>query len=103
MEPIRRARSRAHQGTDSARDPSDFLGMRVGSKFRAQRGGAILTRIPMLFRRMTIAVGYDDERKAIRIQNSHGKAWGRTVAMPGLSYEFWKRSVQLGHRRCLAR
>ena len=43
-----------------------------------------------------VAVGYDDTKKAFRIQNS----WGRTWADSGygwFSYDFWKRNVRFGY------
>jgi C1A family cysteine protease len=43
-----------------------------------------------------IAVGYDDTRKAFRIQNS----WGRTFGEGGyglLSYDFWARNTEVGY------
>ena len=43
-----------------------------------------------------IAIGYDDTRKAIRMQNS----WGRTFGEGGyawLGYDFWVRNTEVGY------
>jgi hypothetical protein len=43
-----------------------------------------------------IAVGYDDARMALRIQNSWGRGFGEG-GYAWLGYEFWARNVQVGY------
>ena len=42
-----------------------------------------------------IAVGYDDARKAFRIQNSWGRAFG-DGGYAWVSYDFWVRNTHVG-------
>jgi C1A family cysteine protease len=44
---------------------------------------------------MTV-IGFDGARKAFRIQNSFGRAWG-DGGYAWLAFEFWKRSVEAGY------
>jgi hypothetical protein len=43
-----------------------------------------------------IAIGYDDARKAFRIQNSWGRSWG-DGGYAWLGYDFWVRNTEVGY------
>jgi C1A family cysteine protease len=43
-----------------------------------------------------ITIGYDDARKAFRIQNSWGRSWG-DGGYAWLSYNFWSHNVHVGY------
>jgi hypothetical protein len=43
-----------------------------------------------------IAIGYDDARRAFRIQNSWGRKWGEG-GYAWLSYDFWARNTGVGY------
>ena len=43
-----------------------------------------------------IAVGYDDTRKAFRIQNSWGRGFGEG-GYSWLGYDFWARNTEVGY------
>jgi C1A family cysteine protease len=42
-----------------------------------------------------VAVGYDEARKALRIQNSWGRSWG-DGGRGWFSYDFWRSRVKAG-------
>jgi C1A family cysteine protease len=73
-----------------------MFGARPGRTMRALRGDAVLTEdIGQVGGHGMIVVGYDDTRKAFRIQNS----WGRNWADGGygwFGYEFWRGLTQVG-------
>jgi hypothetical protein len=72
--------------------------MRPNAQFEQFKGDNVLD-IPGVMNggaHSMIAVGYDDARKAFRIQNS----WGRKFGDGGyawLSYDFWARNTQVGY------
>jgi Papain family cysteine protease len=72
--------------------------MRPTDEFKKFKGDGVID-IPGVMNGVghsMVAVGYDDARKAFRIQNS----WGRTFADAGyawLGYDFWARNTQVGY------
>lgn len=77
-----------------ARGAPVIFSMRTGSRMRGHRGdGLIESDNAPIYGHTMLVVGYDDARKAFRIQNSWGRDWGdRGYAW--FSYEFWTRSVE---------
>jgi C1A family cysteine protease len=72
-----------------------IFSMRIGTKMRGHRGEAVLEADEGDFAgHAMIAVGYDDMKKAFRIQNSWGSSWG-DGGYAWFSYDFWKRSTQV--------
>jgi C1A family cysteine protease len=79
-----------------ARGVPIIFAMRVGTKLRGHRGdGVIDSDAGDLGGHAMIAVGYDDARKAIRVQNSWGRSWA-DGGYGWFAYEFWKRNVRVG-------
>jgi C1A family cysteine protease len=79
-----------------ARGVPVIFSMRVGLKMRSHRGDGVLDNdYGGMFEHTMLAVGYDDARKAVRIQNSWGRGWA-DGGHGWFSYEFWKRNVQVG-------
>ena len=80
-----------------ARGVPVIFSMRIGTKMRGHRGDSIISSdFGDLGGHTMIAVGYDETRKAFRIQNS----WGRNWADGGygwFSYDFWKRNARVGY------
>jgi C1A family cysteine protease len=80
-----------------ARGVPVIFSMRVGTKMRGHRGDSIISSdFGDLGGHTMIAIGYDETRKAFRIQNS----WGRNWADGGygwFSYDFWKRNARVGY------
>jgi C1A family cysteine protease len=74
-----------------------IFSMRVGPKMRGHRGDSVFTAdFGDLGGHTMVAIGYDEARKAFRIQNS----WGRNWADGGygwFAYDFWKRNVRFGY------
>jgi hypothetical protein len=81
-----------------ARGVPVIFDMHVSDEFQQFKGNSVLD-IPGVMTgggHTMLAIGYDDSRKAIRIQNS----WGRKFGEGGyawLSYDFWVRNVGLGY------
>jgi hypothetical protein len=72
--------------------------MRPNDQFQHFKGDAVLDipgRMDGTGHAM-IAVGYDDGRKAFRVQNSWGRSWGEG-GYAWLGYEFWARNTQVGY------
>lgn len=79
-----------------ARGVPVIFSMRVGTKLRGHRGDSIIeSDAGDLGGHAMVVVGYDDSRRAFRIQNSWGKTWA-DGGYGWFSYEFWKRNVQVG-------
>jgi len=79
-----------------ARGVPVIFAMRVGTKVRGHRGDSVIdSDFGEIGGHAMLAVGYDDSRKAFRIQNSWGKAWG-DGGYAWFSYAFWKRNVRVG-------
>jgi C1A family cysteine protease len=78
-----------------ARGVPVIFSMRIGTKMRGHRGDSVLeSDYGDLGGHAMVAVGYDDSKRAFRIQNS----WGRTWADAGygwFSYDFWKRNARV--------
>jgi hypothetical protein len=81
-----------------ARGVPVIFDMHVSEQFEQFKGNSVLD-IPGVMSgggHTMLAIGYDDSRKAFRIQNS----WGRKFGEGGyawLSYDFWVRNVGLGY------
>jgi hypothetical protein len=73
--------------------------MRPDDQFHGFKGDSVLD-IPGTMNgaggHSMIAVGYDDARKAFRIQNSWGRAWGEG-GYAWLGHDFWARNTQVGY------
>jgi len=67
-------------------------------ELRALHGDTVfdLSGVPYGSGHTLVAVGYDDARKAFRIQNSWGRKWA-DAGYAWLSYGFWTRNVRLGY------
>ncbi len=81
-----------------ARGVPVIFDMRPTAQFKQFKGDGVLD-IPGVmngFGHAMLAVGYDDARKAFRIQNSWGRGFG-DGGYAWLSYEFWTRNVQVGY------
>ncbi len=80
-----------------ARGVPVIFNMRPGTKMRGHRGDSVIdSDNGDIGGHAMAAVGYDDTKKAFRIQNS----WGRNWADSGygwFSYDFWKRNVRIGY------
>jgi len=78
-----------------ARSAPIIFGTHWTRKLDSLRGDAILEEddIPGEGHAM-VAVGYDDAKRAFRIQNSFGQSWGNK-GYGWFSYEFWKRNVRV--------
>jgi C1A family cysteine protease len=80
-----------------ARGVPVIFSMRFGTKLRGHRGDSVFTSdAGDLGGHTMIAVGYDESKKAFRVQNS----WGRNWADGGygwFSYDFWKRNARVGY------
>ena len=77
-----------------ARGAPVIFSMRTGSRLRGHRGdGVIESDNAPIYGHTMLVVGYDDTRKAFRIQNSWGRDWGER-GYAWFSYEFWTRSVE---------
>jgi C1A family cysteine protease len=73
-----------------------IFGMRVGATVTGLRGDAVIEDDRDLGgSHAMVAVGFDDDRNAFRIQNSWGRGWGEG-GFGWFSYEFWKRNVKVG-------
>jgi hypothetical protein len=81
-----------------ARGVPVIFDMHPNDQFQKFKGDGVLD-IPGVmtgFGHAMIAIGYDDARKAFRIQNSWGRGFG-DGGYAWLSYEFWSRNVQVGY------
>jgi hypothetical protein len=81
-----------------ARGVPVIFDMRVTAPFEQFKGSTVLD-IPGVMNgtgHTMLAIGYDDSRKAFRIQNSWGRKWGEG-GYAWLSYEFWSRNAGLGY------
>lgn len=80
-----------------ARGTPVIFAIRSGPRLSAHRGGGVLDTVeetPGIGHAMVV-VGYDDERKAFRIQNSWGREWG-DGGYAWYAYDLWRRTVQVG-------
>jgi Papain family cysteine protease len=79
-----------------ARGVPVIFGMRIGAAFGKLRGDKVLDDDRDLGGgHSMIVVGFDDDRKAFRIQNSWGRGWG-DGGYGWFGYDFWKRNVKVG-------
>jgi C1A family cysteine protease len=80
-----------------ARGVPVIFGTHWTRKLDALRGDAVLEDddIPGEGHAM-VAIGYDDAKRAFRIQNSFGQSWGNK-GYGWFGYEFWKRNVRVGY------
>jgi hypothetical protein len=77
-----------------ARGAPVIFSMRIGGRMRGHRGdGVIESDSAPIYGHTMLVVGYDDAKKAFRIQNSWGREWGER-GYAWFSYEFWTRSVE---------
>ena len=77
-----------------ARGAPVIFSMRTGGRMRGHRGdGTIENDSAPIYGHTMLVVGYDDAKKAFRIQNSWGREWG-DGGYAWFSYEFWTRSVE---------
>jgi C1A family cysteine protease len=80
-----------------ARGAPVIFAMRVGANVTGLRGDAVVNDDRDLgTSHAMVAVGYDDDGKAFRIQNSWGRNWG-DGGYGWLGYDFWKRNVKVGY------
>jgi C1A family cysteine protease len=79
-----------------ARGVPVIFAMRTGLRMRALAGDAVLDADDnLLAGHAMLAVGYDDARRAFRIQNSWGRSWA-DGGYGWFSYDFWRRNVRVG-------
>jgi C1A family cysteine protease len=79
-----------------ARGVPVIFGIRVGAVVTGLRGDAVVEEDrDVTLGHAMVAVGYDDNRKAFRIQNSWGRGWG-DGGYGWFGYDFWKRNVKVG-------
>jgi C1A family cysteine protease len=79
-----------------ARGVPVIFAMRVGAAITGLRGDTVVEDDRDLGgSHAMVAVGFDDDRKAFRIQNSWGRGWG-DGGYGWFGYEFWKRTVKVG-------
>jgi C1A family cysteine protease len=73
-----------------------IFGMRVGATVTGWKGDAVIEDDRDLGgSHAMVAVGFDDDRNAFRIQNSWGRGWGEG-GYGWFGYDFWKRNVKVG-------
>ena len=73
-----------------------IFGMRVGATVTGWKGdGVIEDDRDLAGSHAMVAVGYDDDRNAFRIQNSWGRGWGEG-GYGWFGYAFWRRNVKVG-------
>ena len=80
-----------------ARGVPVIFAIRSGPRLVAHRGGGVFDTpedAPGIGHAMLVT-GYDDARRAFRIQNSWGREWG-DGGYAWYSYDLWLRSVQVG-------
>jgi C1A family cysteine protease len=79
-----------------ARGVPVIFAMRIGATITGLRGDAVVEDDRDLGgSHAMVAVGFDDDRKAFRIQNSWGRGWG-DGGYGWFGYDFWKRNVKVG-------
>jgi C1A family cysteine protease len=79
-----------------ARGVPVIFAMRVGAALTGLRGDTVLNDDRDLGgSHAMVAVGFDDDRQAFRIQNSWGRSWGED-GLGWFGYDFWKRNVKVG-------
>lgn len=81
-----------------ARGVPVIFDMRPNEQFQKFKGDGVLDIRGVMngFAHAMLAIGYDDARKAFRIQNSWGRGFG-DGGYAWLSYEFWTRNVGAGY------
>jgi hypothetical protein len=80
-----------------ARGVPVIFNIRVGTKLRGHRGDGVFDSDEgFIDGHAMLAIGYDDAKKAFRIQNSWGRTWG-DGGYGWFSYEFWKRNARVGY------
>jgi C1A family cysteine protease len=73
-----------------------IFAMRIGATITGLRGDAVIEDDRDLGgSHAMVAVGFDDDRKAFRIQNSWGRGWG-DGGYGWFGYDFWKRNIKVG-------
>lgn len=80
-----------------ARSTPVIFAIRSGPRLSAHHGDGVFDtpeETPGIGHAM-VAVGYDDARKAFRIQNSWGKGWGDN-GYAWYAYDLWRRTVSVG-------
>jgi len=79
-----------------ARGVPVIFAMRIGATITGLRGEAVVEDDRDLGgSHAMVAVGFDDDRKAFRIQNSWGRGWG-DGGYGWFGYDFWKRNIKVG-------
>jgi len=79
-----------------ARGVPVIFAMRIGATVTGLRGEAVVEDDRDLGgSHAMVAVGFDDDRKAFRIQNSWGRGWG-DGGYGWFGYDFWKRNIKVG-------
>jgi len=73
-----------------------IFAMRMTPKLRAVRDDKVFNDDDLPGEGHTmVAVGYDDTKKAILVQNSWGQSWA-AGGYAWLGYDFWRRNVHTG-------
>jgi C1A family cysteine protease len=80
-----------------ARTAPVVFALSANAELKALQGDAIFDPpgVAKGFGHALVAVGYDDARKAFRVQNSWGRKWA-DGGYGWLSYGFWSRNVKVG-------
>ena len=79
-----------------ARGVPVIFAMRIGATITGLRGDTVVEDDRDLGgSHAMVAVGFDDDRKAFRIQNSWGRGWG-DGGYGWFGYDFWKRNIKVG-------
>jgi C1A family cysteine protease len=84
--------------TQLARGVPVVFDILMSEQLKSFKGDAVLNGplVPSGGGHTLLAVGYDDERKAFRIQNSWGRQWG-DGGYAWFSYDFWASNVHVGY------
>jgi C1A family cysteine protease len=80
-----------------ARGAPVIFSMRTGTVIKGLKGDAVVEDDRDLGAgHAMVVVGYDDDKKAFRIQNSWGRSWA-DGGYGWFGYEFWRRTIKVGY------
>jgi hypothetical protein len=84
--------------TQLVRGAPVIFDVRMSAELRTLQGDKVfdLSGVPNGNGHAIVAVGYDDARKAVRIQNSWGRKWA-DGGYGWMSYNFWTHNVHVGY------